>query len=330
MLGKWHCGSSSAQQPVALVGWGNRGTAKSDRAGQWERSRGSRLVPAARAGSVGGSGWHSLSWMWHRSPWSWRWLQGQAGVTARVPAAVIQDPPEAQGRDSLRVAGHRPHHRLSSLGCSFPSCRAAGWTRPWAQPGPHVCGEGAPRGSPRGTGWAALMSAPWHPRAQAAQLLHMPGIPAASLHANPTAAAMRAPPHRAPRGTRHRVSLGIGCRGPAEVWGKPMAPGKDTRVAPGTVARMSTGVCRVLPAVLRQVTLCLAALPWHSPASRAFSSWGGAVPLRRCCCPGAHPCRCTAGCHVLVSVPVSMPVSGGSARGALPPDRANRANWHPG
>lgn len=253
------------------------------RPGHWEGASGAASVGFNGTGSPSG-------------------LRGQAGVgiTAQVTAAVMQDPSEARGRGGPWVPGQRwgrsTSPRLPTLARTAASLshRAPGWTRTWAQPprGTAWPGEGAPRG-PRGTGWAALMSGPWHPSRS--------GCPAAADAWDSCSLPARRP-HRGlpcvPHGTGHPTAAGTAWHRARdatrwqEVWGEHGAPGEDTRVAPGAATHIVTGTCRVLPAVPRQVPLLLAALPRHRPASRRGRGRGRAALLPRCPpCPAAHGCR---------------------------------------
>lgn len=104
-----------------------------------------------------------------------------------------------------------------------------------------------------GTGWAALMSGPWHPPCSgcpaAAHAWDSCSLPARHSTAQHSMAQHAVPTATCARGSGHRVALGMVCW----VCDGRTAPDADTRVALGTASHTGIGACRVLPAVVRQV-----------------------------------------------------------------------------
>lgn len=227
-------------------------------------------------------------------------------------------------------------------GGGFPSRQAMGWPGPWCpcalnavDPGsaslcrgtaPAPCAWGGGTTRVRcGTGWAALMSGPWHPPCS--------GCPAAA-HAWDSCSLPAQWPHRTlphvPHGTGHPAAPGIAWhQAQGDVQRRRCGVSTRTRVAPGAATHVGTGACQALPAVPWQVPLRLVTLPQRGAASRRrrdCSGWGRAVLVPRC-----PPCCCLQPPAQPSTVPVSGGCgTGGSARGTLPPAPANRANWHPG
>lgn len=285
----------SCSEPLALVGWGNRGTAESSRAGRGEWSQSCRLIPGKEqpawphldltgirspsgltmaAGPGGGQG-HGTG---HRSgdpgpsrgarPWHPVGARSAPGQVT-VPAAACprlggaSPEPPSPGVDGAPVPT-RPDRSRRRLGQPMPrhgldpACVGRGHHA--CSPPPQWHGAGCPDVRPMASPPCSLGL----PSCCACLgFLQPPGTPA------PPHAATRAPRQRAPHRTRHRTAPGVGCHAPAEVCGERKALGKDTHVAPGAATHVGTGACRVLPAVPRQVPSHLATLPRHGPGQPA-------------------------------------------------------------
>lgn len=221
----------SRSEPSALVGWGNRGTAESSRAGRGERSQGCRLIPGKERAA-----WPQLDLTDIRSPLGLTMAAGPGGGQGHGTGHRSGDPGPSRGARPRQPVGARsapgqvtvPAAACPRLGGGFPeppsprvdgapvptrpghSRRRLGQPMPRHGLDPACAGRGHHAGRPpRGTGRAALMSGPWHP--PRARL----GCPAAAHAWDSCSLPARRPLHTlpcVPHGTGHPTAPGTARR----------------------------------------------------------------------------------------------------------------------